>query len=109
MANTKISYKGDNAYLVNDGTNYSIYTAANEIYLNKDMSNMFNNCNTLTLNLNKFNVNYSKIENMRFAFYRCENIIGSPFCGENVTNMRSTYYNCFKLMVVLYVVEMLLI
>ena len=34
---------------------------------------------------------------MAYAYTSCTNLTGSPVCGEKVTNMAYTYYNCKNL------------
>ena len=34
---------------------------------------------------------------MYSTYYNCQNLTGSPVCGNNVTNMTYTYYNCYNL------------
>jgi hypothetical protein len=35
---------------------------------------------------------------MQGAYSDCSKLTGSPVCGENVTNMADTYFNCYNLM-----------
>ena len=39
-------------------------------------------------------LNMSKVTRMNDAYTYCSNLTGSPVCGNNVTDMYRTYYNC---------------
>ena len=48
------------------------------------------NCNNLTGSP----VCGNNVTEMGSAYYNCTNISGNPACGKNVTGMFQTYYNC---------------
>ena len=37
------------------------------------------------------------VTNMSSTYWNCQNLTGSPVCGNNVTSMSSTYRNCYNL------------
>ena len=38
-------------------------------------------------NLITCNIPYEKLTNMYMTYYKCDNLTGSPVCGDNVTDM----------------------
>ena len=95
MANTLISYKGANCWLNNDSTTDTyLMTSATDIYLNANISNMFNRCKNLKLNLDTLNWKYDLVKNLANTYDGCWNLTGSPVCGPNVIDMSGTYNCC---------------
>ena len=96
MANTQVSYKGQKVYYNNDSTTspFLIANPDGELYLNSDMSNMFNSCTNLVMNLDAIGLNHQYVTNMSNTYNRCFNLTGTPVCGPNVTNMSGAYTSC---------------
>lgn len=61
----------------------------------KDISNAFEYCESLNGVLSCAGNNY--ITNMKSAFQNCAKLMGSPISGPNVTDMGSCYYGCTNL------------
>ena len=74
-----------------------------KIYLNKDISGFMYHYQGRTFNISSIPkvFNIDKVENMSEAFDcwwdygTC--LVGSPFCGNNVTNMAYSYFGCLDL------------
>ena len=99
MANTQVSYDGALVYYNNDSTTspFLVTESNTEIYLNSNISKMFNNCRNLAMSLDNIGLNHQYVTNMSWAYQSCSNLTGSPVCGPNVTNMASTYDSCYNL------------
>lgn len=107
-----------------EANNYIIEMYAGLYKWNYDCNNMFDNCKNLNLNLTELWGNgYNWTETNRFSntFHNCQNVYGTPFCpnnvsgymyqtymgctnitgkaacGDQITNMHSTYENCTSL------------
>ena len=99
MANTQVSYDGALVYYNNDSTTspFLVTESNTEIYLNSNISKMFNNCRNLAMSLDNIGLNHQYVTNMSWAYQSCSNLTGSPVCGPNVTNMARTYLTCYNL------------
>lgn len=101
MANTLISYNGADAYYNNDNTSAPfLKTAASNIYLNADCSNMFFNCRNLSNAsfgnfINNFKMDFVKNCAEMFAYaFNFNQPINIP---ENVNNCSYMFYGAIKL------------
>ena len=99
MANTQVSYDGALVYYNNDSTTspFLVTESNTEIYLNSNISTMFNNCRNLAMSLDNIGLNHQYVTNMAYAYLLCSNLTGSPVCGPNVTNMAYAYQHCSNL------------
>ena len=57
-----------------------------------NFSDLFNNMTSL-----RRTTIPNSVTNMFSTYYNCFSLIGPPVCGNNVTDMRTTYYNCRNL------------
>lgn len=98
VTTTNISSDNDNSIVTwydADTENQYIYTAADKIYMNKNMSNCFYECRSLTsLDLSYFDT--SKVTNMNRMFEDCSSLTSldvSNFDTSNVTDMNYMFSN----------------
>lgn len=94
----------NNVYLIEneyDDFNYSLTTEGSDdnIYFNETIAGMCRELTNLTVTdlINKSKFNYHYVTNMHTTYANCYKLVDRPISGSNVRSMYGTYYNCTNL------------